>query len=555
MLRALQIWNFKCFGEETCPLPESEEPHFIRIPLRRLTMFFGGNSSGKSSALQALLLLAQHGRSGRPGLRTLHPSGDLLQGHAFDEYLHAGRKDLEVMLGWELNRFDYPHALRFYFGTETAPAYRGHLNRIEIEAPGALEDTCTCSIRLHIEVAREGGSRGSYDVSDVAAGLIVSPDSVNRWLWGCTCAGGEADLLKDKSDVATVGSVRIDLSLDERAFSDVMVRIGKYIPGESTSGPMSFQFEQELFWRDAPEAFSGLPEVKSRLDQLIGMVIGLVDQHRAIGERFAAIGPLRDQGATPFNVVSELTRGSARAVGIDGSATPDVLDEKERLQMTNALMKAMGIGYEIRVLKRSLPAGEQCKWLEVCACGASSTKQGGKGHRANGGTSAAGQRLVHVGCGVSQLIPILAQIAVFHHMQRAEQESDGNVSGQLPAPVLVVEQPELHLHPSWQVRLASIFSGCATGSSMLSSELDVRELLLPQIIVETHSESMMLRIQRLVRQPEYGDFGHEDLSVVVFSRSDQSGFSVDTMEVDSDGEFEACWPTGFFPEREQEIWG
>ena len=47
MLTELRIENFKAFAEEQ------------RIPIRPITLLFGKNSSGKSSILQALLLLKQ----------------------------------------------------------------------------------------------------------------------------------------------------------------------------------------------------------------------------------------------------------------------------------------------------------------------------------------------------------------------------------------------------------------------------------------------------------------------------------------------------------------
>ena len=55
-----------------------------------------------------------------------------------------------------------------------------------------------------------------------------------------------------------------------------------------------------------------------------------------------------------------------------------------------------------------------------------------------------------------------------------------------PGSVLLLEQPELHLHPAVQSKIADLIAACALSGR--------------QIIVETHSEHLINRLRLLVAQ-------------------------------------------------------
>ncbi len=90
-----------------------------------------------------------------------------------------------------------------------------------------------------------------------------------------------------------------------------------------------------------------------------------------------------------------------------------------------------------------------------------------------------------VGTGLSQLLPILHDLAT---------ESSG---------LTYIEQPELHLHPRAQGALMDVIL-----DSWLEEENQEGER---QFILETHSESMLLRLQKRIRN---GDIRSEDVAVV-----------------------------------------
>ncbi len=85
MIDRLYVQNFKCFAEQS-------------VPLGGLTILAGLNGAGKSSVLQALLLLRQSGlhSDGTPG--QMRWQGDLVDVGSFSEVLYEGAQQDFVVL-------------------------------------------------------------------------------------------------------------------------------------------------------------------------------------------------------------------------------------------------------------------------------------------------------------------------------------------------------------------------------------------------------------------------------------------------------------------------
>ena len=95
----------------------------------------------------------------------------------------------------------------------------------------------------------------------------------------------------------------------------------------------------------------------------------------------------------------------------------------------------------------------------------------------------------------------------------------------------MVEQPELHLHPRVQSRLADLlFYPTENGN---------------QVSVETHSEHLIYRVQRLIREKLKTP---DDVSVNYVERT-RSGSIVHNLRLSENGNFIDAWPGGFFDER------
>lgn len=133
-------------------------------------------------------------------------------------------------------------------------------------------------------------------------------------------------------------------------------------------------------------------------------------------------------------------------------------------------------------------------------------------------------KLTDVGMGVSQVLPALVQ--AFY----------------APAGSVVwMEQPEIHLHPMAQANLADAFI-----SAVQAYEDGVPRQM--QLIVETHSEHFLTRLQRRVAE---GKIPPDDVAVY-FVKPGQQGAELEALRMNMFGEIEN-WPDNFFGDEMGDI--
>jgi predicted ATPase len=140
-----------------------------------------------------------------------------------------------------------------------------------------------------------------------------------------------------------------------------------------------------------------------------------------------------------------------------------------------------------------------------------------------------------VGVGISQMVPVVVA---------ALRKRDA---------ILAIEQPELHIHPAIQVGMGDLFIR-ATQSDPGGLPVAGKTLL-----VETHSEHILLRLLRRIRErtdnelpPGVVGLEPDNLSVI-YVETDEQGVRFRPLRVDADGEFHDRWPNGFFEERAGEL--
>lgn len=124
-----------------------------------------------------------------------------------------------------------------------------------------------------------------------------------------------------------------------------------------------------------------------------------------------------------------------------------------------------------------------------------------------------------VGVGVSQILPVIVQCLV---------------AG--PGTLIVLEQPELHLHPAAQQRLADFLRACTDWGQ--------------RILVETHSEHFVLRLRRRIAEDESNDLGRQ--IVILFAERDEAGDTAYRKVELSESGGVIDWPAGFFDQGPNE---
>lgn len=139
-----------------------------------------------------------------------------------------------------------------------------------------------------------------------------------------------------------------------------------------------------------------------------------------------------------------------------------------------------------------------------------------------------------VGVGLSQLIPVIVALV-------------GGNEG-----LVAIEQPELHIHPAVQVGVGDLLATAATAQS---SDPDAERCLL----IETHSEHIMLRLLRRIRETSENELppGAPSLTpndvAVIYAEPTEDVLRLTPLRITPDGDFLDRWPRGFFQERGEEL--
>jgi len=135
-------------------------------------------------------------------------------------------------------------------------------------------------------------------------------------------------------------------------------------------------------------------------------------------------------------------------------------------------------------------------------------------------------RVVDAGEGMGQVLPViaLASMAKLGHLGES--------------PILAIEQPELHLHPRAHAHLAAFFC-------------DIAENQSARLLVETHSENILLRVQLAILK---GDLSPERVVVYWLRQLDDGASIAERIVFDELARpVGDTWPPGVFSEDVEQL--
>ena len=143
------------------------------------------------------------------------------------------------------------------------------------------------------------------------------------------------------------------------------------------------------------------------------------------------------------------------------------------------------------------------------------------------------RNLTDVGYGVSQVLPVVTELLRGDYFMKLLR---------VPLPsIFLLQQPEVHLHPSAQAALGSFFCQIAKPDR--------------QLVIETHSDHLLDRVRMDVRDGTT-DLKSDDVSILFFERKDLD-VRIHSLRIDQEGNIEGA-PDGyrnfFLEETARSLW-
>ena len=559
---------------------------------RPLTIFTGANSSGKSTVLQSILLVSQTLQDPISS-RSIVLNGSIKKFGSYDDIVFCRQINRDIEIGFSLkgesNQFKFKgRSLNFYHDSLTnlncefrISAEEKHDNLqpslvdllMKFSAQPAFEQ-----VNLHVDKKKE--------ISDFDRQVMKSldgrfPDIVYNFRINKEAIGESILGLRAMDNIAGVGLQHFlpDLAITYSSYSDSVKKyIANVLSGKNmnffepekadkskilkavkkealvisdeikakkkSDSTFSFFYDRlrkgrftlnkmEEFLKFSELAKEDLQKFTSRLqdaaakvvtDRLITVPVPLYFSgcefvRNYFTDHIKYLGPLREEPKSLYPLESG---SSSTDVGLKGENTAAVFENNKdkRISYVDPVCFTDHQNVVLKKVRGKLSEAIN-KWLlYLGVAGNMETNDKGKyGHELKIVTDVKNlkQDLTHVGVGVSQVLPILVMSLL------ANEDS-----------VIIIEQPELHLHPKVQTRLADFFSTMNT--------------LGKQCLIETHSEYLINRLRYFIARSE--DTKLSDNTMIYFVEKENGYSKYREVTINKYGVIDE-WPDGFFDESER----
>lgn len=547
IIRSLALKNFKGFSDE------------VRIELRPITLLFGANSIGKSSVLQALQytreILERHNTNAD---RTLQ-GGDAVDLGGFLNLVHGRdpQRSIEIEVGMQLGVTSIPELAPESFDEwqtsdegvwgvyDTLQSVRTKVESVGVRLSVGWNELREQAIVQSYQVTTNGEWCVRIEASGDGRDVRMRLNRENPiFMEDAPDPGAQLDELLefvDPGDIGANGNPATEHTAEDEAtpptaagrrsvLPDIFLAVkeaGVERPGDGLRGWLNgfrgaLPRLEQMLYIPAPGAKGAANvyiarEFTAFLSWLtVGPALLLRDQLRQL--RY--VGPLRRIPHRGFDV--SLTK--SESAWSDGMAAWETLltgsqDLVERVSDWMQSSDKLATGYSV--------TRERVQEFNPTQMVPQPVGPVRKRMRLIDATS-----LVHqpqdVGVGISQVLPVVVAA------------QDDNAS------VVCIEQPELHIHPAVQVGLGDLFIDGALNQQL-------------SFLIETHSEHLILRLLRRIREATEltGEALDQHVTpelVGVYCLDKRDGVVlIHEVPVTNTGDFAKPWPQGFFDERGAEL--
>ncbi|MDE0133864.1 MAG: DUF3696 domain-containing protein [Acidimicrobiaceae bacterium] len=435
------------------------------VALAPITGFFGANSSGKTSLLQQFLLLKQTVQS--PDTSKVLDLGD------------DSASALVSVGGWQNLCFGrvLPQLLEFSFTWTPLHRMAVEIFQPETDIPDEVVELSrlTFDTEIHVSALRAFARRLSYRSDDLLVDLSRWHPRDPEVSWNTVTAsvgGGPNRLRLLEAEKGSLASDAVYLPSLVHCYGFPNELLAHYWNAgflRDLQLELEHQFERRLFY--------------------LGPRRGHGQRHyRWHGSEPVDVGPSGER--TVDALLASRGRGRHNAAALADDGTPD-----ERISVEEhvaRMLRDLGLVTEFSVER----ASEDSELYRV---------------KVQLTRTSIPVDLMDVGFGVSQLLPLLVLLAYV-------PESS----------TVLLEQPEMHLHPRIQSALADVL-------------IDVTRTRKLQIILESHSEHLLMRLQRRIAEQRIS----REHVALYFCENDGKESSVAKLELDDCGAI-ANWPKDFF---------
>jgi len=560
MIDRISLENFKSFGKRS------------EIRLAPLTMLYGQNSAGKSSIIHSLYLLKQSLASDSPTVFGAQPDDSIVNLGSFSDAVFNQDNERTIRIGISVNRSNSaPSSYGVSLRNRVVPRLDTGYAEMEFRRTSAvgylhaitLYEPTTGKLLVRLEAIHTAATIAKKLQSNQPYDFKVVDFARNTEFWTpfynwCSSAEGKehigktlGDYIQHWEDLSSEDSPRkfkttvareIENLKEMHEFYQSNFTVHKFIArlktsmgettlslhgvsGRSFSGNRTY----EAMFENSLEPPRSKKEAQQKHAAPFAPGVQLFNSAAYLGGVFTLL--LRETIDTSSSFIGPFREAPKRfqplrgrqtsSVGVKGENTAELLKrDRKLLERANEWLRRLEIPYSLEA--RNL-GGHLLSYTQILLTDSS--------RKATEKRKQVRHTLADVGFGISQILPIICD-CIFRKNS-----------------IIFIEQPELHIHPRLQAHLADLFIWSINERGN-------------QIVAETHSEHLILRVMKRLRQTSEDTkttdktfTNKQFVAQYVLKGTGSKGAEVKEINLTSDGKLKDEWPGGFFPERRNELVG